>query len=66
LYCVNRVFSAPNPLNVNGVMIRPVDLTARLLFPMWQLKEGEVDITIMKIVVEGEKTGQQIRYHLGS
>lgn len=55
-------FFSTESVEVNGVMIRPVDLTARLLFPMWQLKEGEVDITIMKIVVEGEKTGQRIRY----
>ncbi|BBO67710.1 saccharopine reductase [Desulfosarcina alkanivorans] len=55
-------FFSTAPVEVNGAMIRPLDLTARLLFPMWQLKEGEVDITLMKIVVEGEKAGRRIRY----
>lgn len=54
-------FFSTEPVAINGAMIRPLDLTAKMLFPMWQLKEGEVDITIMKIVVEGEKAGQRIR-----
>ena len=43
-------------------MIRPMDLTARLLFPKWKLNEGEADITVMKVVVEGTKEGRRIRY----
>jgi saccharopine dehydrogenase-like NADP-dependent oxidoreductase len=54
-------FFGTEPIAINGAMIRPLDLTAKLLFPMWQLKEGEVDITIMKIVVEGETDGERIR-----
>lgn len=54
-------FFSTEPIDVNGVQIRPVDLTARLLFPMWQLKKGEVDITVMKIVVAGEKDGRARR-----
>ncbi len=54
-------FFSTEPIEVNGVTIRPLDVTAKLLFPMWQLKEGEVDITVMKVVVEGEKSGQRVR-----
>ena len=43
-------------------MIRPIDFTARLLFPKWKLKEEEVDITVMKVVVEGRKDGRKVRY----
>lgn len=49
-------------LDINGKLIRPIDLTARLLFPKWKLKEGEVDITIMKVVIEGKKEGKRTRY----
>ncbi len=49
-------------IEVNGVKIKPIDFTAKLLFPKWKLKEGEEDITIMKIIVEGEKSGKQKRY----
>lgn len=54
-------FFGTEPVEINGMMIRPLDVTARLLFPMWQLKQGEADITIMKIVVEGEKGGGRVR-----
>jgi saccharopine dehydrogenase-like NADP-dependent oxidoreductase len=40
---------------VKGVRIRPLDFTAEILFPKWKLQEGEADITVMKIIVEGTK-----------
>ncbi len=53
-------------IEVKGVKIKPIDFTAKLLFPKWKLKEGEEDITIMKIIVEGEKDGkhQKLTYDL--
>jgi len=32
-------------IEVKGVRIRPIDLTARLLFPKWKLKPGEEEFT---------------------
>ena len=55
-------FFATEPVEIGGTKVRPVDLTAKMLFPMWQLKPGEADFTIMKIVVEGEKAGAATRY----
>jgi saccharopine dehydrogenase-like NADP-dependent oxidoreductase len=49
-------------IEIKGVKISPLDFTAKLLFPIWKLKEGEEDITIMKIIVEGLKDGQKLRY----
>lgn len=54
-------FFSTEPIEIKGVKIRPLDLTAKLLFPMWQLKAGEVDITVMQVVVEGEKDGRSVR-----
>lgn len=51
-----------NPLEVKGQKIRPIDFTAQLLFPKWKLKEGEVDITVMQVMVEGVKAGKRMRY----
>jgi len=50
------------PIEMNGTQIRPLDFTAKLLFPKWKLKEGEVDITVMKVMVEGKKEGKNVRY----
>jgi lysine 6-dehydrogenase len=55
-------FFSTVPIEMNGKMIRPIDFTAHLLFPKWQLKEGEVDITVMKVLVEGKKERKRVRY----
>jgi saccharopine dehydrogenase-like NADP-dependent oxidoreductase len=47
-------------VTINGTRIRPLDFTARILFPKWKLKEGEADITVMKIIVEGTKGGKPL------
>ena len=55
-------FFSEDPVEVNGHLIRPVDLTAKLMFPQWKMEEGEVDITVLQIIVEGEKHGTAQRY----
>jgi len=49
-------------IEIDGHSIRPVDFTAKLLFPQWQMEEGEVDITVLQIIIEGEKNGTPQRY----
>jgi saccharopine dehydrogenase-like NADP-dependent oxidoreductase len=55
-------FFRKDPINVKGVRISPLDLTAQLLFPKWKLNPGEADITIMKVIVEGRKGKKRLRY----
>lgn len=55
-------FFGEDPIEINGVSIRPLDFTSKLLFPMWKLQPGEEDITVMKIVVEGTLDGQPRRH----
>jgi saccharopine dehydrogenase-like NADP-dependent oxidoreductase len=54
-------FFGEEPVDVGGHPVRPIDLTARLLFPLWQLPEGEADLTVMKVIVEGERDGEPVR-----
>ncbi len=49
-------------IEINGTKIRPIDLTTKLLFPMWKYEKGEVDITVMQVTVEGKKSGENVRY----
>jgi lysine 6-dehydrogenase len=46
--------------------IKPIELTSKLLFPMWEMKEGDEDITVMKIIVKGRKDNKksEISYYL--
>jgi len=46
----------------DGASVRPIDLTTTLLFPLWELKEGEQDLTVMRIQVSGIKDGTSVRY----
>jgi lysine 6-dehydrogenase len=55
-------FFSYEPVKMGGTSIRPIDLTTKLLFPMWSFGEGEADLTVMKIVVEGTKNGKKIQY----
>lgn len=49
-------------IELNGTQISPIEFTSKLLFPKWKLEDGEEDITIMKVIVEGIKDGKNKRY----
>ena len=49
-------------VNVNGKKVKPIDLTARLLFPMWEMKKEDEDFTVMRIKISGEEKGTKVTY----
>ena len=55
-------FFSYKEIEVNGTMIRPVDMTAKLLFPKWEMKEGDKDFTVMRIIMKGTENGEEITY----
>ncbi|RKZ27829.1 saccharopine dehydrogenase [bacterium] len=55
-------FFSKNEIDVNGKKIKPIDLTAKLLFPKWELKPDERDFTVMRIIIEGTENGNGKRY----
>jgi len=54
-------FFSTEPVQVADAEIRPIDLTTRLLFPLWQMEEGEEDMTVLRVVVEGTEGGHPTR-----
>jgi saccharopine dehydrogenase-like NADP-dependent oxidoreductase len=48
--------------DINGKKISPMELTSKLLFKQWKLKDNEVDLTVMRIIVEGELNGGMKRF----
>ena len=54
-------FSTQEVQAASGV-VRPRDVTEALLFSAWQFEEGEPDLTVMRIVVEGEQNGGSVRH----
>jgi lysine 6-dehydrogenase len=55
-------FFSYEEIDVKGTRIRPIDLTAKLLFPKWKLKPGEEEFTVMRIRVDGEENGKARKY----
>lgn len=55
-------FFGTEPLAVNGQQVRPLDVTSRLLFDQWRLREGEEDLTIMRVEVTGRRGGRRVRH----
>jgi saccharopine dehydrogenase-like NADP-dependent oxidoreductase len=55
-------FLGTEPIAVRGVAVRPIDLTAALLFPQWRLAEGEPEFTALQAAVWGQEDGQERRY----
>ncbi|MEE9128476.1 MAG: saccharopine dehydrogenase family protein [Phycisphaerales bacterium] len=49
-------------VTIGDTKVRPLDVTSALLFPKWMYAEGEEDLTVMRIVVEGRKNGIACRH----
>lgn len=56
-------FFDKKPLIINGKEVSPIDLTSRLLFPLWKLEENEDEFTIMKIKIKGIENGTHKEYN---
>ena len=54
-------FFSEQPVEIAGQKVRPVDLSAKILFPRLNVEAGEEDLTILRVVVSGEKDGQPLR-----
>jgi saccharopine dehydrogenase-like NADP-dependent oxidoreductase len=46
-------------IDVKGKSIKPIDLTAKLLFPFWFPEKGEEDFTILDLLIEGDEKGEK-------
>jgi len=56
-------FFSKEEIEIKGVRLTPLEFTARILFPIWKLKDGDGDLTVMKITVKGRKGGQERMYN---
>lgn len=52
-------FSKEKALDIGGTKVSPLELTSQVLFPNWQLKPGEGDITVFQSTIEGSKEGKK-------
>jgi saccharopine dehydrogenase-like NADP-dependent oxidoreductase len=55
-------FFSYDEIEVNGNKVRPIDLTSKLLFPKWKMKDGDEDYTVMRIKIKGKEGNQKVCY----
>ncbi len=55
-------FLNTTPIQVEGISVRPIDVTSSLLSPLWKYEKGEADITVMRLVISGEENGKPATY----
>jgi lysine 6-dehydrogenase len=55
-------FFSKEKININGKEILPLELTTKLLFPKWKMKDGDEDFTMMRVTIEGDESGKHMKY----
>lgn len=55
-------FLSDTPEEIHGVRVVPREFTEKLLFRAWKRPEGESELTVLRVVVEGEGGGQRLRF----
>jgi lysine 6-dehydrogenase len=55
-------FFGEAPIATPAGEVRPIDVTAQLLFDAWRFAPGEADLTVMRIIVEGVEGGGRVRH----
>ena len=53
-------------VNVNGKKVRPIDVSAKLLLPLWHLNEKDKEFTVLQITIRGREKNKrkEYKYHL--
>lgn len=57
-------FFATDPVETAGGPVVPLDLTARLLDDAWRYEDGEADLTVMRVRVDGSDGEGPVRHEL--
>ncbi|HEX6940643.1 MAG TPA: saccharopine dehydrogenase C-terminal domain-containing protein [Longimicrobiales bacterium] len=55
-------FFGAEPVAAGDARVRPLDVTAALLFEAWRLGPEEPDLTVMRVEVEGRNAGRRVRH----
>ena len=53
-------FFSEEPMKFGNEMIRPIDVTSKILFKEWKLEPGDEELTVMKVILHGTEDGHPI------
>jgi saccharopine dehydrogenase-like NADP-dependent oxidoreductase len=55
-------FFSKHEIQAASGKVRPLDVTSALLFDQWQFQDGEPDLTVMRLELEGVEEGARVRH----
>ncbi|MCG8409203.1 MAG: saccharopine dehydrogenase NADP-binding domain-containing protein [Phycisphaerales bacterium] len=55
-------FFSKEQIEIGDRMVRPLEVTSKLLFDRWRLEPHEEEFTILRVIVEGTKANKTMRY----
>jgi lysine 6-dehydrogenase len=55
-------FFSTDTVDIHGTAVRPLDVTAKLLFPAWELRQGERDLSVMRVEISGKSGGRKVQH----
>lgn len=55
-------FFGEEEIETQGAKVKPLDFTSKILFPHWEMRDGDRDITVFKVEATGVKNGKPVRY----
>ena len=53
-------FFSAEKIEVNGILVSPLDMTSKILFKEWKLGETEEEITVLRVSLKGENADGQL------
>ena len=56
-------FFSEKEIDIKGKTIKPIELTATLLFPFWSPGKGERDFTLLELLIDGIGEGKKYSHH---
>jgi len=56
-------FFGEKEIEVKGKSIKPIELTAKLIFPFWSPEKGERDFTLLELFIEGNENNKRTSHH---
>ncbi|MFO7446548.1 MAG: saccharopine dehydrogenase C-terminal domain-containing protein [Ignavibacteriaceae bacterium] len=59
---IDSGFFSREEIEINGIKVKPIDVTAKLLFPKWQLEKDEKEFTVMRIIIRGTEDGKKVEH----
>ena len=59
---INIGLFSHEPLEIDGVKVKPINLTSKLLFDKWKLGKEDDEFTIMRVIIEGMENNIKKKY----